>query len=231
MILLQLSLQLLQTAIMCLAVAESAKTKLLHSFGNPKRGRAPLPYPPPHLQTLAQDLPEHTAGHVTYLSSGGTGRDTSPLSPQFSGEGQTQGRASIQSTLFCFSLAQCLLRPEKKPGLLIILVLNGVFRIGHVKVRGLKINHTGSFFPQLNLWMFSYQTSHCKDFTFVTQINTVTHYLPIKNIKCYMMPCLGVTDVCCVWPKSAADTNTHTQKKFTVKLEPSFQTNVTDGEK
>lgn len=69
---------------------------------------------------------------------------------QCSGEGWARGRATIQSTLFCF-FALCLLRPKKMPGLLIISVLNGLFKTGHVKVRGLEINHTDSSFPPVEL--------------------------------------------------------------------------------
>lgn len=36
-------------------------------------------------------------------------------------------------------------------GLLIIYVLNGPFKTGHVKVRGLDINHTDSSFPPVEL--------------------------------------------------------------------------------
>lgn len=37
------------------------------------------------------------------------------------------------------------------PGLLIISILNGLFKTGHVKVRGLEINHTDSSFPPVEL--------------------------------------------------------------------------------
>lgn len=73
-----------------------------------------------------------------------------PLRAQYSVEGWAQGWASIQPTLFCF-VAQCLLRPEKMRGLLIISILNGLFRTGRVKVRGLEINHTDSSFPPVEL--------------------------------------------------------------------------------
>lgn len=36
-------------------------------------------------------------------------------------------------------------------GLLIISILNGLFKTGHVKVRGLEINHTDSSFPPVEL--------------------------------------------------------------------------------
>lgn len=52
---------------------------------------------------------------------------------------------------FLFFFAQCLLRPKKMPGLLIISVLNGLFKAGHVKVRGWEINHTDSSFPPVEL--------------------------------------------------------------------------------
>ena len=67
----------------------------------------PLSSPPPVHQ--AQDLPEEppTADHVTRLSSGGGGRDTSPLSgtlaaAQCSGEGWAKGagKHSIHTLLF-----------------------------------------------------------------------------------------------------------------------------------
>lgn len=117
---------LFQTTVMCSAAAESAKTNLWRSSGNP--------------------------GHMTNLSSGGAGRDASPLSgtlagAQCSGEGWAWGRASIQSTLLCFLL----LRPKKMLGFLMISILNGLFKIGHVKVRGLGINLTDSSFPPVEL--------------------------------------------------------------------------------
>lgn len=104
---------------------------------------------------------------MTRLSSGGHGRDTSPLSEtlagaQCSGEGWAQGRATIQSTLFCFVFfAQCLLRPKKMLGLLIISILNGLFKTGHVKVRGSEINHTDSSFPLVEL--VATLVDHCRD--------------------------------------------------------------------
>lgn len=102
---------------------------------------------------------------MTRLSSGGHGRDTSPLSEtlaaaQCSGEGWAQGRATIQSTLLCFFLAQCLLRAKKMPGLLIISTLNGLFKTGHVKVRDSEINHADSSFPQVEL--VAALVDHCR---------------------------------------------------------------------
>lgn len=109
---------------------------------------------------------------MTRLSSGGHGRDTSLLSEalagaQCSGEGWARGRATIQSTPFCFfvflggGFAQCLLRPKKILGLLIISILNGLFKTGHVKVRGLEINHTDSPFPPVEL--VARLVDHCRD--------------------------------------------------------------------
>lgn len=57
--------------------------------------------------------------------------------------------------------AQCLLRPKKILGLLIISILNGLFKTGHVKVRGLEINHTDSPFPPVEL--VARIVDHCRD--------------------------------------------------------------------
>lgn len=86
---------------------------------------------------------------------------------QCSGEGWAQGRATIQSTLFCFVFvffffffAQCLLRAKKMPGLLILSTLNGLFKTGHVKVRDSEINHADSSFPLVEL--VAALVDHCK---------------------------------------------------------------------
>lgn len=111
---------------MCSAAAESAKANLHYSSGNP--------------------------AHVTRLSSCGADRDTSPLSEtlagvQFTGEGWAWGAGnhSIHTLLFL------LLRPKKMVGLLIISILKGLFKTGHVKVRGFGINPTDSSFPPVEL--------------------------------------------------------------------------------
>lgn len=152
---------------MCCWVSQHKAVSLLWESSE-RKNPSLLSSPPVH---QAQDLPEEppTADHVTRLSSGGGGRDTSPLSgtlagAQCSGEGWARGRASIQSTLFCF-FARCLLRPKKMLGLLIISVLNGLFKTGHVKVRGLDINHTDSSFPPVEL-VASRWYHHYRDFTF-----------------------------------------------------------------
>lgn len=92
---------------------------------------------------------------MTHLSSGGGARDTSPLSEtlagvQCSGEGWVggAGQHSIHTLLF---FAQRPFRLKKMPGLLIISISNGLFKSGHVKVRGSDINHTDSPFPTVEL--------------------------------------------------------------------------------
>lgn len=136
---------------MCSAAAESAKTNLWYSSGNP--------------------------GHVTRLSSGGAGRDTSPLSgtlagAQCRGEGWAWGAGShsIHTPLFL------LLRFKKMLGSLIISIVKGLFKTGHVKVRGLGINHTDSSFPPAELvWLCSYPMFPCRRFMFATSaISLVT---------------------------------------------------------
>lgn len=46
-------------------------------------------------------------------------------------------------------------------GLLIISILNGLFKTGHVKVRGSEINHTDSSFPLVEL--VATLVDHCRD--------------------------------------------------------------------
>lgn len=46
-------------------------------------------------------------------------------------------------------------------GLLIISTLNGLFKTGHVKVRGLEINHADSSFPLVELVVALFD--HCND--------------------------------------------------------------------
>lgn len=57
-------------------------------------------------------------------------------------------------------LAQCLLRAEKMPGLLIISILNGLFKTGHVKVTDSEINHADSSFPLVEL--VAAPVDHCR---------------------------------------------------------------------
>lgn len=140
---------------MCWSAAESAKTKLQHSSGNPREEEPHSPTPFEFKSPKPMISQNPLASHMTRLSSGGGGKDTSPLSgtlagAQCSGEGWVRGRASIQSALLCF-FAQCLLRPKKMLGLLIISILNSLFKTGHVKVRGYDINHTDSSFPPVEL--------------------------------------------------------------------------------
>lgn len=140
--------KLLQTTVMCSAAAESAKTKLWHSSGNPKGGRTPSP-----LNLRAQNLVMWRIFPQVAVAE-----DTSPLSRIFSRSSMQRWRMGLgggggqafnpQSFVF---FAQCLLRPKKMLGLLIIPALNGLFKTGHVKVRGLGINHTDSSFPPVEL--------------------------------------------------------------------------------
>lgn len=65
-------------------------------------------------------------------------------------DGLGGGNAFIPHTLLFF-FAQCLSRPKIMLGLLIISTLNGLLKTGHVKVRGLDINHTDSSFPTVEL--------------------------------------------------------------------------------
>ena len=110
------------------------KTKQKHSSGNLK-----IMWKTPHHPPLPPLRPPTTpvGCHVTRLSSGGVGRDTSPLSgplagAQCSDEGLDQGRAAIQTKLLCFVFFAL---PLLRPGLLIISISNGLFKIGYVKVR------------------------------------------------------------------------------------------------
>lgn len=61
-----------------------------------------------------------------------------------------RGGQAFNSHSFVFLLL-CLLRPKKMVGLLIISILNGLFKSGHVKVRGLDINHNDSSFLSVEL--------------------------------------------------------------------------------
>lgn len=77
--------------------------------------------------------------------------------------GSGAGYYSIHTPLFCFSFlffAQCRLRAEKMPGLLIISTLNGLFKPGHVKVRDSEINHADSSFPLVEL--VAALVDHCR---------------------------------------------------------------------
>lgn len=65
---------------------------------------------------------------------------------------------------FLFFLAQCLLRAKKMPGLLIISILNGLFKTGHVKVRDSEINHADSSFPPVEL--VAALVDHCRSAQF-----------------------------------------------------------------